>query len=143
MLGLMHIMRRVVRKLGFDVHRVAVSPNDQLVMAMKAHDISLVLDVGANAGQYAQTLRNTGYRGGIVSFEPLCQAHEELVRASAGSSNWLIAPRVAIGERCGTVSMNVAGNSASSSILPMLSSCAEADPDARYVYRRSRTGATG
>ena len=60
---------------------------------MKRAGISLVLDVGANVGQYAKIARKAGYKGQIVSFEPLGQAFSKLARftfmkASRRSASW-------------------------------------------------------
>lgn len=46
--------------------------------------IDLVLDVGANRGQFATALRDElGYRGRIVSFEPLKDVFPLLQQAAA------------------------------------------------------------
>jgi FkbM family methyltransferase len=57
-----------------------------------------VLDVGANAGQYGALLRDHGYRGWIVSFEPVRGAFEELAEDTARDPRWRIFP-VALGSR--------------------------------------------
>src|SRR5579871_3544754 len=57
----------------------------------KHYEVDCVFDVGANNGQYATLLRRrVGYKGSIVSFEPI-PAAAALVREKASSdSNWYV-----------------------------------------------------
>ncbi len=51
--------------------------------------VDCVIDVGANAGQYATMLRkDVGFSGTILSFEPNPDAFAPLVNASAGDALW-------------------------------------------------------
>jgi hypothetical protein len=45
--------------------------------------IDCVVDVGANNGQYADLVRSIGYRGPIVSFEPIPELAKALTARSA------------------------------------------------------------
>ena len=63
-----------------------------MVSLLQRYDINVVFDVGANKGQYAQSLRELGYRGRIVSFEPVPGAFRKLQKASAGDDDWQIHP---------------------------------------------------
>ena len=104
----------------------------QLVSSLRKFEIDLVLDVGANAGRFASEIRQCGYAGRIVSFEPLSQAHGQLLQSSEGDSMWEAYPRCALGDHDGEVDINIAGNSESSSILPMLESHLSAAPESAY-----------
>lgn len=104
----------------------------QIVFSLRKFKIDLVLDVGANTGQFASEIRQGGYAGRIVSFEPLTKAHAELQQTGAGDPLWDVYPRSALGDHVGEVEINIAGNSQSSSILPMLESHRSAAPESAY-----------
>ena len=130
-----NLIRQTLRRLGYDLHRFlpASSPDAQVAQALRTFGIDLVLDVGANTGQYARSLREIGYRGRILSFEPLADAHRALVAATRTDALWTAAPRTAIGDQEGEIAINIAGNSASSSLLDMLDSHSEAAPHSAYI----------
>lgn len=110
------------------------SPQAALAKALAHHQVDTVLDVGANVGQYGQHLRELGFRGRIVSFEPLTVPRGRLQTLAANDPLWTVAPQMAIGEQEGNVTINVASNGgASSSILPMLARHEHAAPDVAYV----------
>ena len=96
------------------------------------YGVSVVIDVGANDGGYARELREFGYRGRIVSFEPLGGVYNRLSEAASRDSHWT-AIRSAVGDTSGRVVMNVAGNSTSSSVLPMLEAHEQSAPTSEYV----------
>lgn len=127
------------RVLGLEVRRVRHVPPSaaretamQVLASLQKFGVDLVLDVGANRGQFASEMRRSGYAGRIVSFEPLSSAHEELLLASAGDAMWDAFPRCALGAHDGEAEINIAGNSESSSILPMLESHRSAAPESAY-----------
>jgi FkbM family methyltransferase len=93
----------------------------------------LVLDVGANSGQYGRQLRSEiDYSGNITSFEPLSSAFQNLKKSSKGDSKWEIF-NFALGDTNEKSMINIAGNSYSSSILNMLPSHEVAAPESKYI----------
>jgi FkbM family methyltransferase len=104
-----------------------------LVRILDHHGIDAVLDVGANVGQYATRLRQGGWGGRIVSFEPLPDAHAVLEKAAAPDALWEIAPRMALGAGAGTVSLNVSAESDMSSTLPFVPEMADLLDSAAYT----------
>jgi len=94
--------------------------------------IDLVLDVGAHRGAYARQLRQAGYRGRMVSFEPLSRPYGELENASANDPLW-DARRLALGERSGRARIHRAGNSVSTSLLEMTERHVDAMPSSAPV----------
>lgn len=84
---------------------------------LKSRDVDLVLDVGANRGQYASGLRREGYRGRIHSFEPVSTAFAKLARLASGDRQWETFNH-AVGAEPGTAEIQVSKNSVYSSIQP-------------------------
>jgi len=100
---------------------------------MRSLKIDLVIDVGANQGQFGLELRRGGYLGRIVSIEPLEAPFRRLSQSAAREEPWSVV-RSAVGQHAGTATMHVAANGgASSSFLAMLDAHAESAPDAQYV----------
>jgi FkbM family methyltransferase len=100
---------------------------------LEFHHVDLLLDVGANVGQFAASMREAGYRGKIVSFEPLSDPRAQLLDASRPDPGWEIAPAVAIGAEEGNVEMRISDNSFSSSVLPVLPEHIRAAPESVCV----------
>ena len=80
--------------------------------------IDVVIDVGANVGQFGELLRAGGYRGRIVSFEPIEAAFQTLSRKAAADGNWE-ARHCGLGAVPGTAHLHVSGLSECSSILDL------------------------
>lgn len=127
--------RTVRRRFGVDLcrYRPANSAGPQFMAMLSSHNVNLVLDVGANTGQFAKSLREEGFNGRIVSFEPLAIAHDELLLSSERDPLWEVAPRAAIGDQDGEICINVARNSVSSSALSMLQAHVDVAPHSRYI----------
>ncbi|WP_286823650.1 FkbM family methyltransferase [Microcystis sp. LSC13-02] len=127
-------IKKLSRSLGIDLKRYNVQTSEAAKMhrLLTYHNIDLVFDVGANIGQYAKLLRELGYSGRIVSFEPLSSAYSQLKAVSKKDPLWEIAPQAAIGNQEGEITINIAGNSQSSSALPMLDAHLESAPESAY-----------
>lgn len=108
--------------------------SDRRKARLLAHlGIDLVIDVGANRGQYGRHLRDIGYRGRIVSLEPASEAFGHLARAAASDGNWT-ARRLALGASQEVRTLHIAGNiGMSSSFLDMLPAHQAAAPESAYV----------
>src|SRR4051794_1289626 len=81
--------------------------DDARARMLRSHDVTLVVDCGANAGQYGQRLRRGGFMGRIASFEPAAAAYAQLERATARDPGWTC-HRLALGATPGTETLNVA-----------------------------------
>lgn len=133
------LVKSTLRKMGFDLHKYSPdsSPSAQMAAVIRKFEIDLVFDVGANRGQFSAAIRACGYAGNIISFEPLSTAHAALRQLSNGDDKWNVHPRCALGAQNGEAEINIAGNSESSSLLPMLDSHFQAAPHTAYIGRES------
>ncbi|OYV02288.1 MAG: hypothetical protein CFE26_22275, partial [Verrucomicrobiales bacterium VVV1] len=74
---------------------------------LRLQRIDLLIDVGANRGQFARLARQVGYTGEIASFEPLSRYHHALRAAAAVDGHWRIFP-VAAGSEHTAMALTVA-----------------------------------
>lgn len=109
-------MKKAAGRLGYDIHRRDLSHPARRAAAMRSRGIDLVLDVGANVGQYVSWLRQFGYAGQVVSFEPIPAVYAELERNLRGDAKWA-GRRTALGAESTTANINVSASSLLSSML--------------------------
>jgi len=122
-----YAMRNRARALGLEVTRVhrpdieRPSPAESLIALHLAHvferfKIATVVDVGARYGEFGRFLRSNGYRGRIVSFEPVGSNFDVLNAVVAADSKWA-AHQLALSDSSGVRIINVARQSSASSFL--------------------------
>lgn len=99
---------------------------------IKNEKINLALDIGANKGTYAQQLRDDGFSGRIISFEPLCEPFQILKKESRCDPLW-DCEQIALGDSIGRTTINVSQHITSSSILTITDSHISACPSSNTV----------
>ena len=67
------MFKALARLFGYELIHRRKSPTLEahLGLILRQRAIDLVIDVGANAGQFGAGLRRIGYQGRILSFEPV------------------------------------------------------------------------
>lgn len=134
------INRRIqtgLRRVGYELHPYDPEPapgqqDQQRARLLNAEGIDLLLDVGANEGQFAVRMKRAGFKGRIVSFEPLSAAFAVLERRATMDPRWEVR-RLALSDGDGTADIHVAGNSTSSSLLEMGERHLRSAPESAYV----------
>ncbi len=129
-------VKKVFKRFGLDLVRYRPSSHPEAKRAAQIRDraINVVLDVGANTGQYAKHLREMGYRGKILSFEPLAEAFKLLEKASASDPSWEVY-NFALGSEESESEIHVAESSPSSSLLVTNEKLVSMHPTSRIVEK--------
>ena len=140
-MGVHSIARRVVER----VFGVQVIPYGQAAFVFErehlhrflAHfKVDCVFDVGANAGQYAQMLRErAGYEGTIISYEPIPEFAAQLRMAAKSDPAWFI-EEFALGDAEGTSTFNIYASDQFSSLHAFSVAGAEQFPGDSQLARR-------
>lgn len=94
--------------------------------------ITTVIDCGSNAGQYVEELKKNGWVGKVYSFEPLSDAYAKLRAKAEAAEGWKTYP-FALGEYESEATIQIAGNSYSSSLLRFSDEFKELRPDASPI----------
>ena len=106
------------RPLAHELHLLRHLGEEHVGTLLKKLDVNVVLDVGANQGQYGTALRAAGYTGRIVSFEPVPATAEILEERAAQDPDWIV-HRCALGDAETTLDIHVGvGQGRLSSLLP-------------------------
>jgi FkbM family methyltransferase len=107
-------LRAILRGFGIDLVRYEPS-SVRLVRMLACRKVELVVDVGANEGQFARALRRAGYNGRIVSFEPHPGCAASLKSKANDDPLWDVIEK-AMSDRSGSAELRLTQNSVFSSI---------------------------
>lgn len=103
-------LRRLASRAGLDLHQWSSSIEVRRSRLLDRLHVDVMLDVGANTGQYVRDLRWGGYRGRVVSFEPGSLALEGLRQAAGSDPGWDVVD-VAVGATDGEIELAVTQDS--------------------------------
>jgi FkbM family methyltransferase len=112
------LIRAAYKRLG--IVQVGRRRVRDLIDFIENRKVDTVIDVGANIGQFGESLRANGFREKIVSFEPTSSAFQALAQKAAADRNWE-AHHCAIGATSGTTVLHASHLSVFNSILELSS----------------------
>jgi FkbM family methyltransferase len=124
------LIRGALRRVDLDLSRGPYA--NRLVRTLDHRGLDSILDIGANVGQFATMARRAGFRGRIVSLEPLSGAFGQLSARASADPLWTTV-RSAVGAQSGTTTINISANSFSSSVLDMTDAHLTSAPGSDYV----------
>jgi FkbM family methyltransferase len=125
--------REFLTKIGSNVD----SPFTSIVRNLEESNISNVIDVGANVGQFGLDIRRHGFEGQIVSYEPVRETFGILAQTIMRHQPWKVM-QLGLGAAESERKINVSGNSGlSSSILEMASLHLENFPDSATISQEN------
>ena len=112
-------MARSTRELLLGLGAISDSPFKSIIRNMDMAKVSYVLDVGANVGQFGIDIRRHGFKGQIVSFEPVSETFTQLTETIKKYQPWK-ALQFGLGASEAEQTINISGNAGlSSSLLEM------------------------
>ena len=114
-------LKQQLRRVGLEVNRfnAAGSFTARRQRMLERVGVDLVLDAGASDGGFASELRDAGYRGRIISFEPLDKPFQSLLSKAKKDNNWEVF-QYALGSASEEAEMNIAKDDKCSSFLAPL-----------------------
>lgn len=110
-----------------------VLPGEKLAAARQLvlKNCDLVVDIGANSGQWIKQVKNFGYKGAALCIEPIKNNYDEL---KASNFHNTVTLNCAVGNKNGHIDINLASNNGlSSSILEFGRYHRAAAPKIKYV----------
>lgn len=109
---------------------------NELIKILDDIKTDLVLDIGANKGQFAMALYDYGYKNKVMSFEPLSFIYDSLKENSKNNNLWHVYDRCCVGESEKMVNVNISNLVGNSSILDIKSTKYNV-PESHYIKKEN------
>lgn len=128
------IIRKIINPLKLDLKKYPSLELRRRKKLLEYHQVSKILDVGANSGQYALETRKLGYKGKIISFEPVKSVYNELKKKVEKSSLWECY-NYGLGDNDVDLEINISQNTFSSSVLNIMPQHIDSAPESKVVNK--------
>ena len=130
------IVNGFLKLFNLQLNKITLSNNFyyHIVKTLEFYDIDLVIDIGANEGQFAKKIIEYGYKNEIISFEPMKSAFIELEKNSKKLTQWKTV-NLGFGKENSFEFLNISKNSVSSSILQVLKTSTDVEPDTKFISK--------
>jgi FkbM family methyltransferase len=126
---------RSARDLLSNMRSISDSPSKSIFRSMEDLRITSVIDVGANVGQFGLDIRRQGFKGLIVSYEPVKKTFGLLTQTIRQHQPWK-SFQLGLGAEESERVINISGNDGlSSSLLEMRSLHLKNFPDSATVAK--------
>lgn len=109
---------------------------NELIKILDSIETDLVLDIGANRGQFGKALYDYGYKNKMLSFEPLSFIYDSLEENSSKNELWHIYERCCVGDKEKMVAINISNLVGNSSILEIKSTKYNV-PESHYIKKEN------
>ncbi len=121
-------------RLGIKVSRRSPANDDMVSFArmLADRDVDLILDVGANVGQFGEKVFDAGYAGRIVSYEPLSRPYGILADKCRAHPRWDVV-KLSIGDEPGEMEVKISHNEIASSALEFTPELSSYQPEFEYT----------
>ena len=131
-----YIVNNLLKIFNLQLNKITHSNNYyyHIVKTLKFYEIDLVIDIGANEGQFVKEIMEYGYTKRIVSFEPMKSAFIKLEKNSKKSVLWKTV-NLGFGKENSFEFLNISKNSVSSSISQVLETSTNVEPDTKFISR--------
>ena len=73
-----NLIQSIFKKYDLQLIRYSKTDEFRIINLLEKHNIDTIIDCGANNGLYGKNLRELGFEGRIISFEPIKSLYLEL-----------------------------------------------------------------
>ena len=120
------LLKKGFKNFGYDLVRLKGglgygTLENELLKFINELKVDLILDIGANKGQFGAMIYDYGYSNSILSFEPLSSMYTLLNNRANAIKQWHIYEQCCIGDKETTTTINVSNMIGNSSVMPIKS----------------------
>ncbi len=135
-MSIINIIRKVINPFKLDLKIYPSLDLRRRKKLLEFYNINKILDVGANSGQYALEVFKLGFKGEIISLEPVKSVFKNLEIKTNNYKQWS-ALNYGLGDKEEQLQINISKNTFSSSLLDIMPNHIKSDSESKYTHKEN------